>query len=70
MYLHALATATPPAAYTQPECWEILARSSVRERLHERSMNVMRNILCGEHGIARRHFDGAQDGSGQRRLHV
>ncbi len=25
MFLHALATAVPPATFTQPECWEIVA---------------------------------------------
>ncbi len=56
MYLHALATAVPPVAYTQPECWEIIQRSPARERLSKRSRLTLQTILRGEHGIARRHF--------------
>ena len=57
MYLHALATAVPPVAYTQPECWEIIQRSPARERLSKRSRLTLQTILRGEHGIARRHFE-------------
>ena len=56
MHLHALATAVPPAAYTQAECWEIAQRSNVRERLKKRSMLILQTILRSEHGIAKRHF--------------
>jgi predicted naringenin-chalcone synthase len=56
MFLHALATAVPPATYTQPECWDIAERSGVRTRLKKRSMLILHNILRGDHGIARRHF--------------
>ncbi len=56
MYLHALATAVPPATYTQPECWGIAERSGVRSRMSRRSMLILHNILLGDHGIARRHF--------------
>jgi predicted naringenin-chalcone synthase len=56
MYLHSLATAVPPAAYTQPECWGIAERSGVRARLKRRSMLILHNILMGDHGIAKRHF--------------
>jgi predicted naringenin-chalcone synthase len=56
MYLHALATAVPPATFTQIECWQIAERSSVRERLKKRSMLILHTILRGEHGIATRHF--------------
>jgi predicted naringenin-chalcone synthase len=56
MFLHALATAVPPATYTQPECWGIAERSGVRSRLKKRSMLILHNILRGDHGIARRHF--------------
>jgi hypothetical protein len=27
MFLHALATAVPDAAFTQPECWDIVQKS-------------------------------------------
>jgi len=56
MYLHALATAVPPARFTQAECWELADRSRVRERLKKRSMLILQTILRGEHGIATRHF--------------
>ncbi len=56
MYLHALTTAVPPAVFTQLECWEIVQRSKVRERLKKRSMLILQTILKGDHGIATRHF--------------
>ena len=56
MHLHALATAVPPATFTQLECWEIAQRSNVRQRLKKRSMLILQTILRGEHGIATRHF--------------
>jgi len=56
MYLHALATAVPAAVFTQLECWEVIQRSPVRERLKKRSMLILQTILKGEHGIATRHF--------------
>jgi predicted naringenin-chalcone synthase len=56
MYLHALATALPSAAYTQADCWEIAQRSPLRARLKKRSMLILQTILRSEHGIAKRHF--------------
>ena len=56
MYLHALATAVPPARYTQTECWDIVQRSPVRTRLSKRSRLILHSILKGDHGIATRHF--------------
>ena len=56
MHLHALATAVPPATFTQAECWEIVQRSDVRQRLKKRSMLILQSILRGDHGIATRHF--------------
>jgi predicted naringenin-chalcone synthase len=56
MYLHALATAVPPATYTQQQCWEIAEKSTVRQRLKKRSMLILHTILRGDHGIATRHF--------------
>ena len=56
MHLHALATAVPPATFTQAECWELAQRSNVRSRLKKRSMLILQTILRGEHGIATRHF--------------
>ncbi|MSU48750.1 MAG: stilbene synthase [Opitutus sp.] len=56
MFLHALATAVPPAAFTQPECWEIAQRSKLRLRLTRRSMQILQTVLTGKHGISHRHF--------------
>ncbi len=56
MYLHALATALPEAAFTQKQCWELVQNSNVRLRLKKRSMLILQAILRGEHGIDRRHF--------------
>jgi alkylresorcinol/alkylpyrone synthase len=56
MFLHALATAVPERSFTQAECWEIVQRSNVRERLKKRSMLIMQTILKGDHGVERRHF--------------
>lgn len=56
VYLHALTTAVPPASLSQPECWEIISRSTARERLSKRSRLILHSILRGEHGIAHRHF--------------
>lgn len=56
MFLHALATAVPPATYTQPQCWDIVERSGVRSRLSKRSRLILHGVLRGDHGIATRHF--------------
>ena len=56
MFLHALATAVPPRAYTQTECWEILQRSDAFGRLTERSRWILGKVLRGDNGIDRRHF--------------
>jgi predicted naringenin-chalcone synthase len=56
MYLHALATALPPAAFTQAECWDILERSELRHRLNRRSTLTLRAILRHDSGISTRHF--------------
>jgi len=56
MYLHALATAVPETTFTQEQCWELVKNSSVRERLHKRTMLILRTILRSDHGVATRHF--------------
>jgi len=56
MYLHALASAVPTATYTQSDCWEIVQKSSVRERVKRRTTLILQSILRGDHGIEKRHF--------------
>jgi alkylresorcinol/alkylpyrone synthase len=56
MFLHALATAVPPAVLTQRQCWEIGRASPAVQRLNRRSKLVLRSILTGNSGIATRHF--------------
>jgi predicted naringenin-chalcone synthase len=56
MFLHALATAVPPARFTQSRCWDIVEQSPVRTRLRKRSRLILHSILRGDHGIATRHF--------------
>jgi alkylresorcinol/alkylpyrone synthase len=56
MYLHALATALPPPAFTQAECWNIVQRSEARQRLNRRSVLTLQAILRHDSGISTRHF--------------
>jgi alkylresorcinol/alkylpyrone synthase len=56
MYLHALATALPPAAFTQAECWNIVQRSEPRQRLNHHSVLTLQAILRHDSGISTRHF--------------
>src|SRR5471030_1339541 len=56
MFLHALATAVPPAAFTQARCWEIIQRSPALQRLNRRTQLILRTVLKGDSGIATRHF--------------
>jgi len=56
MYLHALATALPPAVFSQDECWEMIQRSEMRQRLSRRSMLTLQAILRRDSGVSTRHF--------------
>lgn len=56
MYLHSLATAVPPQIVTQAQCWDLIERSSVRQRLHKRSRLILHSVLRGDHGISTRNF--------------
>jgi predicted naringenin-chalcone synthase len=56
MHLHALATAVPPRALTQRQCWEIVRESPALRRLSRRSQLILRSILTSDSGIATRHF--------------
>lgn len=56
MHLHALATALPPHAFTQSECWDLIKESPARARLSRRTMLLLQGILRGDSGVKRRHF--------------
>ena len=56
MFLHSLATAVPPANFTQRQCLEIARNSPALQRLNRRSQMILRAILTGDSGIATRHF--------------
>jgi len=56
MYLHSLATALPPATFTQDECWEMFERSEARQQLSRRSALILQAILRHDSGISTRHF--------------
>ncbi len=56
MFLQSLATAVPPAVFTQRQCWEISRSSPALHRLNRRSQLILRAILTGDSGIATRHF--------------
>src|SRR5260221_12024116 len=56
MYLHALATALPPTAYTQAECWKMAQGSEGLRRLNRRSVLTLQAILRHDSGITTRHF--------------
>lgn len=59
-FLHALATAVPPRAFTQGECWDIIRRSPVPSQLRTRSLDLLKKVLLADNGIATRHFAVAE----------
>ena len=57
MFLRALATATPPATFSQDECLALVRRSpSYQTRLDRRARLTLSQILRGDSGIAARQF--------------
>jgi predicted naringenin-chalcone synthase len=56
MYLHSLATAVPPHAFKQSECYEVALRPEVKKRINRRSQLIVQAILRGDSGIDKRHF--------------
>ena len=56
MFLHALATAVPPAVVTQAQCWEIVQNAPAKQRLSRRTQLILRTILKGDSGVKTRHF--------------
>lgn len=56
MFLQSLASAFPPARYTQQECLEIFRASPAPAALSARSVKVVEAVLGGASGIHTRHF--------------
>ena len=56
MFLHGLATANPPAKFSQQECWDIAQHSPAVKRLDERAQFILQKVLTSDNGIATRHF--------------
>lgn len=56
MQLHALATANPPAIFTQTECAQLARDERIASRLTRRSQLILRSVLSGSSGVERRHF--------------
>ena len=56
MFLHALATAVPPAVFTQAQCLEIVRNSTAKHRLTRRAQLILRTVLKGDSGVQTRHF--------------
>lgn len=57
MFLRSIATALPPNAFTQRECWDALAGCPEIQNLKPRSLRLLDQILNGgTAGINRRHF--------------
>ena len=56
MYLQSLATAFPPHAFTQVECFEALNSSGALEALRGRSRELLEKVLTGDSGIETRRF--------------
>ena len=56
MFLHSIASAFPPYAYTQAECWDGIKVAPATEKLKPRSRSILERILLGDSGIEKRHF--------------
>jgi predicted naringenin-chalcone synthase len=56
MILHAVASATPPYAYTQAQCWEILQKAPSVNQLTRSARSLLEKVLLGDSGIETRHF--------------
>jgi predicted naringenin-chalcone synthase len=56
MQLHSLATASPPAVFTQRQCASLAQDERISKRLNRRSQLILRSILSGDSGVETRHF--------------
>ncbi|MEM6911544.1 MAG: stilbene synthase [Verrucomicrobiota bacterium] len=56
MFLKSIASAIPPTAYSQKECWDLMQSIGTLEGLRGRSRDLLEKVLTGESGIKKRHF--------------
>ena len=56
MFLRSIATALPPRAWTQAECWHSLRNANAMNSLKPRSRELLEKVLLGCNGIVTRHF--------------
>jgi predicted naringenin-chalcone synthase len=57
MYLHSIAHAVPPNAYSQADCWELLNASGQLANLQPKSVALLRKVLLNPRSpIKKRHF--------------
>ena len=56
MYLNSIACTVPEQALTQREFWELFVNANITERLNRSSVEILRKVLLGDSGIAKRHF--------------
>jgi predicted naringenin-chalcone synthase len=57
MYLHSLAHAVPPHAYSQADCWNLLNQRGQLESLRPSSVSLLRRVLLNPNSpIEKRHF--------------
>lgn len=56
MYLQSLASAFPPARFTQKDSWQALVQGQALDSLARRSRKILETVLNGDSGIETRHF--------------
>ncbi len=56
MYLQSLANKVPETSFTQNELWNAFRDSESAKRLRSRSVDLVKRVILGENGIAKRHF--------------
>lgn len=56
MFITGLGTAAPAQRYAQRDCWEALLQSARFHQLRPRSRAILKKVLNGTNGIAKRHL--------------
>jgi predicted naringenin-chalcone synthase len=56
MFIAGLGTAAPPQRYEQRESWDAAQLSTQFRQLKPRSRAILKEVLCGDNGIATRHL--------------